>query len=176
MFNVDALAIAVDFDPPSPIEALIINAARLPQIAPFGRVELEEVRLQFNVSALGPYELIRSVWRRHFRPQHRGHLIVLSTAGLELPPTPGMAGYIVGKAALEAVVSCATSEYGSGGLATTVIRPNYIDTPLLRAFEPRFIQLLREKNRVISPAQVASVVVDAANNPPTAGEYIIRKT
>ena len=175
MNDAPAISGAVDFDPVSPVEVLVINAARLPQVAPLGQVSLEEVREQFNVSALGPFELIRSVWRRHFKPRGKGHLIVISTAGVALPPAPRMAGYIIGKAALEAVAACATSEFGPGGLATTVIRPTYMDTPLLRAFENRYVEFMRERNCVIPPAQVALVVAAAANNPPVAGEYNCRE-
>ncbi|MGA7711092.1 MAG: SDR family oxidoreductase [Rhizomicrobium sp.] len=176
MGNTDSLAAAIDFEFSSPIDTLIINAAARPQIAPFGRLDLTELEAQFQVSVLGPFEMIRSVWRRHFQRQRKGHLIVISTIGVEPPSASRMAGYIVGKAALEAVASCAMSEYGSAGLATTIVRLSYSDTPFLQVFEPRFVDMLREKGLVSSAQQAASVITHVANNPPASGNCVICKS
>lgn len=175
MSEMAGLAAAIDVDPPAPVTTLIINAAARPQIAPIGRIELSEMQSQLQVSVLGPFELIRAVWRRHFQAQRMGHLIAISTAGIEPPVVPRMSGYIVGKAALEAVVHCAMSEYGAAGLAATIIRPSYIDTPLLQSFEPRYIEMMREKGLISSPEQVAAAVIDAAIQPPARGDCVIRK-
>ena len=175
MLDPDSLAAAVDFEPPSPVEALIINAAKRPQVAPFGRIGHAELSAQFQVSAVGPYELIRMVWRRHFQRQRKGHLIVISSVAVEEPVTPRMAGYVVGKAALEALATCASAEYGPAGLATTILRLDHIDTPMLHVFESRFIDVLREKGRIRSPDHVASMVVTAAMNPPVGGASLVRK-
>ncbi len=175
MNDTAGLGAAVDITPPSALNTLIINAAMRPRIAPIGRTDLSEMQSQLQVSALGPFELIRAVWRRHFQAQHMGHLIAISTVGVEPPMAPRMSGYIVGKAALEAVVQCAMAEYGSAGLAATIIRPNYIDTPLLQSFEPRYIEMMREKGLVSSPEQVAAAVADAAIHPPPRGDCVIRK-
>ena len=44
MNDAPAISGAVDFDPVSPVEVLVINAARLPQVAPLGQVSLGRVR------------------------------------------------------------------------------------------------------------------------------------
>lgn len=80
----------------------------------------------------------------------------------------------MGKAGLEAVAACAVRELGSKGLAATIVRPGFVDTPFLRSFEPRYVEILREKGLVRSPREIVSVIVDAARTPPPAGSYVIR--
>ncbi len=175
MLDPDGIAQAVDFEPPSPIEALIVNAAQRPQIAPFGRIDRTELDAQLQISAVGPYELIRTVWKRHLQRRRKGHLIVISSIAVEQPSSVRMAAYVIGKSALEAVAECAAAEFGPAGLSTTILRPGYMETPMLQGFESRFIQLLRRKGQVNAPQDVASIVVDVANNPPDAGGSVVRR-
>jgi len=168
------IADAIKIEPQSPLGTLVINAALKPQVAPMGQIALAEVENQFAVSALGPFELIRAVWRQHFKKHGGGHIIVISSAGLNSPVAARMAGYLVGKAALEAVIGCALAEYGPAGLCATILRPQYIDTPMLEAFEPRFVDLLREQGRIIPPQTVSQAVALAAENPPAKGQCVVR--
>jgi NAD(P)-dependent dehydrogenase (short-subunit alcohol dehydrogenase family) len=168
MNDAGALAEGIDRDMPSPVEALIINAARPPSIAPLAATESSELRAQFETSAVGPLELIRAVWRRHFQKRRKGHIIAVSTSALDNPGSPPMAAYVAGKAALEVIVTCAAAEYSAGGLVATIIRPSYIDTGMLHAFEPRVVEILRARDLVRKPGDVASMVVSAAMNPPRA--------
>lgn len=93
MGDAQSIARAVDVDPPSPLAAVVINAARPPQVAPFGQIGCDEVRKQIEVSVIGPLALIQAVWHRHFAARRNGHVIVISTAAVGTPPAPGMAGY-----------------------------------------------------------------------------------
>jgi len=170
----EVLVKSMELELPSPLEALVINAACMPQVAPMSKISLQEVSTQFAVSALGPFELIRLVWRCHFKKYGAGHIIALSTAGLDTPVATHMSGYLIGKAAMESVMACALAEYGQKGLSGTVLRPRYIDTPLLNNFDPRFVELMREQNLLLSPETVAHAVATAALLPPPNGVFKVQ--
>jgi 3-oxoacyl-[acyl-carrier protein] reductase len=170
----EVLVKSMELELPSPLGALVINASCRPQVAPMSKISLKDVSAQLAVSALGPFELIRQVWRCHFKKYGTGHIIALSSAGLDTPVATHMSGYLVGKAAMESVVGCAVAEYGQKGLSGTILRPRYIDTPLLNNFEPRFVDLMRERALLLSPEVVADAVAAAALLPPPKGTFIVQ--
>jgi 3-oxoacyl-[acyl-carrier protein] reductase len=81
-----------------------------------------------------------------------------------------MAGYAAAKAGLEGLLRAALAEYGRLGLRVTVVRPGYIETPMLNVFEPRFLDLVRAgSGGFLQPGEVAAALLRALDEPPPAG-------
>lgn len=154
-------------------QALVLCASPPLDVGAFTKATAEAFRQQFNVAVVGNHALIAKLWKTCFRPRRDGHIVAVLTAALGPPPTPQLAPYLVAKAALKTLLDCARAEYGRGGLRVSFVSPGYTDTPMLDAFNDRFLELAREASsgkRFLRPDDVAASIVEALANPPVPGE------
>jgi 3-oxoacyl-[acyl-carrier protein] reductase len=83
-----------------------------------------------------------------------------------------MASYVAAKGGFEALLRAAAAELGRAGLRVSVVRPSYVETPMLDAFEPRLLDLARHAapgRRFLQPTVVAEALVAGLLAPPAPG-------
>ena len=143
-----------------PLAAVVLNASPPPDVMSFGKVSAESFEHHFRAAVVGNHRLLAGIIAKTFRPKKAGTVIgVLTKAmGGETEPTMGeMASYIVAKFGLLGLLKAAKAEHG--WLRTEVIFPEFTDTPMLAAFDDRFVELLREQGSVSQPEAVAARIV-----------------
>ena len=166
------LGVAAIADGRHPVEAAVLCAAPAPDVTSLLKATPGQFRRQFDCAVVGNHTLTTELWRRCFRPRGSGHLLaVLSTAHGPETATH-MASYVAAKGALDALLRAAAAELGRAGLRISVVRPGYVDTPMLNAFEPRLIERARAaapEGRFLMPAEVAGALLHGLQHPPHPG-------
>lgn len=159
------------------VEAAVLCAAPAPDVASLLKLTPEQFRRQLDCAVVGNHALAAELWRRCFRPRGGGHLLaVLSAAQGEAnqgeEAATHMASYIAAKGALDALLRAAAAELGRAGLRISVVRPGYVETPMLRVFEPRLLERARTGTpgrRFLEPDDVAAVLLRGLRDPPRPG-------
>ena|GEM_PF-659940 len=141
-------------------------------LAPFGKITTEELQLQLQVNVIGPQRLLAELVRRCFRKNKEGTVVgVLSQAmGQAKDAThhghgvaSGMGAYIIAKYGMAGLLELLAADYP--WLRVRSVKPGYTETPMLQAFDERFLALQREKQEFLSPQHVASLIVEEALAP-----------
>lgn len=142
-----------------PLLGVVLAASRPPVLAPFGRIDEVELRRQLEVCAVGPRRLLAGLVKHHFRKQKQGSVVaVLSSAmgrGLE-GATSSMGAYVIAKHAMEGMLALLAADYP--WLHVCAVRPGFVDTDMLKAFDARFLHILRERNAIATPEAIAMEV------------------
>ena len=111
-------------------------------------------------------------WKRCFRARGGGQVLAVLSAAQGPPAAPHMAAYVAAKNGLEGLLNAAIAELGRGGLRIGVVRPGYVETPMLEAFEPLLLERARASmpdQRFIRPETVAEALMRGLANPGSAG-------
>jgi 3-oxoacyl-[acyl-carrier protein] reductase len=143
-----------------PVAALILNGNPPPDIVAFGKVTAPSFEAQFR-PVIGHHRLLAGIIDDAFRPRRSGTAVgILSSAmgSSDRPAMRQMPSYIAGKYALLGMLMAAKSEYR--WLKVETVYPGYTETPMLDAFDSRFIELMREQNAVVAPEVVAKQILD----------------
>jgi NAD(P)-dependent dehydrogenase (short-subunit alcohol dehydrogenase family) len=136
LFEPDAVARVVDRAGPS-LRALVnlVGGFAIHERVHETPIETFEEQLRLNLrptylacSAALPAMLNQS-------PPTRGSIVCVSSRAAR-QPFPGAAGYIVGKAAVLALVDALDAEYRKDGIRVNAVLPSVIDTPANRASTP----------------------------------------
>jgi NAD(P)-dependent dehydrogenase (short-subunit alcohol dehydrogenase family) len=137
---------------------------------PFGKITPEDMLAQWQVNVLGPQRLLAELVRRAFRRHKRGSVVGVLTqamgggdSGID-GASSGMGAYVIAKHGLAGVLAMAAADYP--WLRVRAVRPGYTDTPMLAAFDERFLDLQREKAPFATPQDVAALILDAALETP----------
>lgn len=170
--------VAVLADDASPVTAAALCGSPAPDIGSFTRQTPAKFRRQFDCAVVGNHTLAVELWRRCFRARGGGHLLAVLSAAQGRPQggaqaAAHMAGYVAAKGGLEAMLRAAAAELGRAGLRISVIRPGYVETPMLAAFEPRLLERARSAapgGRFLGPADVAGALMKGLRHPPEPGE------
>jgi NAD(P)-dependent dehydrogenase (short-subunit alcohol dehydrogenase family) len=101
---------------------------------------------------LRPTYLVCQATVEHLRAAGGGAIVCVSSRAA-LRPFAGAAGYVVGKAAVLALVDALAVEYRDDGVRVNAIVPSVIDTPANRRSMPE-----ADHSRWVAPEQVAAVV------------------
>ena len=166
----------------------LVNNAGYGQFGPIEDVPTERVRDQFDANVYGPHRLTRAVLP-HMRDRGRGTIVnVSSTAGRFATPAKGV--YAGSKSALEAMTDALRAEVADYGVDVVVVAPGPVHT----GFDDRadeelagldrsgayetFYDVLEDSRTVVeggvgtvSPALVATTIVDAAVSPDPSARY-----
>lgn len=155
--------------------ALALCASPPPEVASLLKLTAEQMRRQLECAVVGNHALLAEVWRRCFRPRGGGHVLAVQSAAQGTPSAATashMAGYVVAKSALEALLRAAAAEFGRAGLRVSLVRPGYVETPMLRAFPPLILERARAAlpgQSFVRPEQVAAALLAGLEAPPPAG-------
>ncbi|MDB5799937.1 MAG: hypothetical protein JWL63_876 [Rhodocyclales bacterium] len=141
-------------------------------LAPFGKITTEDLQLQLQVNVIGPQLLLAELVRRCFRKNKEGIVVgVLTQAmGQNKDAThhghgvaSGMGAYVIAKYGMAGLLELLAADYP--WLRVRSVKPGYTETPMLQAFDERFLALQREKQEFLTPQQVASLIVEEALAP-----------
>jgi 3-oxoacyl-[acyl-carrier protein] reductase len=142
------------------LAGVLIAGSPPPALHAFGKVPLDEMALQWQVNVLGPQLLCAGLVRSCFRRTKRGTVVgILSKAMGEngQGASSGMAAYIIAKYGQAGVLAALAAEFP--WLRVRSVRPGYTETRMLAAFDPRFLELQREKARFQTADEVASEIL-----------------
>lgn len=145
------------------LSGVVLAGSPAPILAPFGRLSAEQLQEQWQVNVLGPQQLLSKLIRGPFRRQKSGFVVgVLTRAmgGPDEPATPNMGAYVIAKHGLAGLLAAAQADYP--WLRVGSVRPGYTETPMLRAFDTRFLELERAKAPFQTPAAVADLILKEA--------------
>ncbi len=141
------------------VDVLINNAGRSIRRAienSFDRIHDFERTMQLNY--FGALKVSMSVLPKMLE-QKRGHIINISSIGV-LTNAPRFSAYVASKAALDAWVRCAASEFTDRGISFTTINMPLVKTPMIAPTK------LYDKVPTLTPDEAALLVCNAIINKP----------
>lgn len=151
-------------------QAAVLCGSPPPDVASLLKLTEASLRHQLECAVIGNHALLSRLWRHCFRSHGGGHVLAVLSAAQGPRPTPHMAGYVTAKGALESLLYAAAAEWGAAGLGISLIRPGFVDTPMLQAFPPLLIErALGQSAALLSPRDVALTLIQALDNPPAPG-------
>jgi len=92
-------------------------------------VDLDEVRAQFEVNALGPLRVVKAL-RKRLRRGGKIALITSRMGSIADNGSGGSYGYRMSKAALNAAGMSLARDLGSSGIAVAILHPGYVRTDM----------------------------------------------
>lgn len=137
------------------IDALINNAAVLRSEA-IHQVSDEAMQESFEINAMAPARLVRSVWPAM---AGAGGRIVNVSSMSSLDPFPGLGVYGMTKSALEGLTRAIDREGASAGILAFSIVPGAVETDMLRSIAS---EKMLPRGEAKDPAEIARVVVACA--------------
>ena len=143
-----------------PLAGVVLAASPPPVIGPFGRIEDEDMRLQWEVNVVGPQRLCAGLIKGCFRKRKKGTVIGILTAAMGTPSqgaTGNMGAYVIAKYGLQGLLAALKGEFP--WLTTASLSPGYINTPMLEAFDKRFIEIVRQNQNITSPEEIAEDIL-----------------
>lgn len=141
------------------LAGVVSAASPSPHVAPYLHQSEEHRRLQWRINVEGPARLLQSLIAKSFRPRKSGFVVgVLSEAlGLDGPPAPQMSSYVIAKYGQLGLLTALGAEYS--WLTTATVCPGFTETPMLSAFDPRMLELLRSRRAFQTPEAVAAAIL-----------------
>ncbi|WP_316977280.1 SDR family NAD(P)-dependent oxidoreductase [Shumkonia mesophila] len=151
-------------------QAALLCGSPPPDVASLLKLTAASLRHQMECAVVGNHALLTRLWRHCFRAHAGGHVLAVLSAAQGPRPTPHMAGYVTAKGALESLLYAAAAEWGAAGLRVSVVRPGFVDTPMLKAFPSLLVErALGQSVPLLSPHDVAAALVQALDHPPASG-------
>lgn len=168
------MPLAVDLTSPASIEAAVSQLAAHdtelagvllagsppPALHAYGKVPADEMAHQWQVNVVGPQLLTAGLVRSCFRRAKKGTVVGVLTQAMGVNgqgATPSMAAYVIAKYGMSGVLAALAAEFP--WLKVRSVRPGYTETAMLSAFDPRFLELQREKAPFQSADEVASMIM-----------------
>jgi 3-oxoacyl-[acyl-carrier protein] reductase len=166
--------LALDLASPASIEAAVAQLAAEeaelagvllagsppPALHAYGKMPAEEMLHQWQVNVAGPQLLTAGLVRSCFRRAKTGTVVGVLTKAMGengQGASSGMAAYVIAKHGLAGVLAALAAEFP--WLRVRSVRPGYTETPMLAAFDPRFLELQREKAPFQTAEEVASEIL-----------------
>lgn len=144
------------------LAGVVLAASPSPILGPFGTISPEDLTRQWQINVVGPQQLLAALVRTSFRARKQGAVVgVLTTAmgsGIGTA-APNMGAYVIAKYGLEGVLAAAAADYP--WLRVRALRPGFTETPMLKAFDARYLEMQRSREPFQAPAQVALQIVNA---------------
>lgn len=133
-------------------------------LAPFGKIDPADLQAQLQVNVIGPQRLLAGLVRHCWRPYKDGVVIgILSRAMGEAGngATSGMGAYVIAKHGMAGLLAVLAADYP--WLRVRSVHPGYTETPMLAAFDERFLAQQREKTPFQTPQDVAAQIMTEVN-------------
>lgn len=145
---------------PTSLAGVILAASPPPRPAPFGTITPEELTHQLAVNVVGPQQLLAGLVRRCFRQTRRGRVVGVLTSGMGSgigSAAPNLGAYLIAKHGLAGVLATLAADYP--WLTVDQVSPGFTETPMLQAFEARYLDAMRSQHAFASPGDVAAQIV-----------------
>lgn len=158
---IDAAIATLAADADCIVAGLVLAASPPPDMEPFGQVSDGAMRRQWQVNVDGPRRLLARLVKAKLRKRKAGACVGVLTAAMGDGPgsaSSGMAAYVIAKYGLQGVLAAAAAEYS--WLRVTSVSPGYTETPMLAAFDSRFLEMARACAPFTTPDEVAREIVD----------------
>lgn len=143
------------------LAGVVLAASPPPIVGPFHQIEPGDLERQLRVNVMGVSRLLAGLLDLQFRPRRRGTIVAILSAamgGEGAAAMRHMGAYLVAKFGLSGVLAAIAADYP--WLAVERLYPGFTDTGMLEAFDPRFLELVRERQGITTPGEVAAMVVD----------------
>lgn len=142
------------------VVALVLNASPEPDLEMFRKVTAESFEKQFRISVIGNHRLLASMVGNVFRRNKEGVVVGVLTRAMGSDTESALkyvTAYVVAKYGLLGLLRCARTEYP--WLRVETISPDFTDTPILGAFDDRFVSMLRQRGQLMDPSAVAEAIL-----------------
>jgi NAD(P)-dependent dehydrogenase (short-subunit alcohol dehydrogenase family) len=157
------LAAAEELEQAPELAGVVLAGSPPLSLVPFGKISREELVAQLEVNVIGPQRLLAELVRRCFRKHKRGSVVGVLTRAIgdgTSGVASGMGAYVIAKQGMAGMLGLLSADYP--WLKVRSISPGYTETRMLDAFDPRFLELQREKAPFQSPATVAALILEQA--------------
>lgn len=145
----------------SPLLGVVLAASPPPSLGPFGKITENDLDQQWQVNVRGPHLLLAEIVRSCFRKSQRGCVVgVLSSAMGEGvgSAASNMGAYVTAKYGMLGMLAAAQADYP--WLRVHTVSPWFTDTPMLNAFDARYLDQQRACQAFQTPEQVAAEIVN----------------
>ncbi|WP_071601230.1 SDR family oxidoreductase [Dickeya zeae] len=147
----------------SPLAGVILAGSPPPDLVPFGKIQPTVLQEHIRVNVIGPQYLLSLLVRNFFRKQKQGTVVGILTQAMGQgigTAMSGMGAYTIGKYGLLGILSVLSADYP--WLRVKTVSPGYTETPMLNAFDERFLDMQRANVQFSTPIEVAHRIVDEA--------------
>jgi 3-oxoacyl-[acyl-carrier protein] reductase len=158
---IDAVIAKLSTEEPT-LSGVVIAASPPPRIGPFTQITATDLDAQWAVNVVGPQRLLSGLVKGIFRKQRRGIVVgVLSKAMGDLGGStmPGLGAYTIAKYALSGLMSLLSADYP--WLNVVTVSPGFTETDMLKAFDARFLAMMREREPFQHADDVAAEILAA---------------
>ena len=141
------------------LDGIVFAASPPPVIGPFGMITEADMLNQWRANVLGPQMFLGQILKRDFRARKSGFAVAVLTKAVPDDTSPGMGqmgAYVIAKTGLMGVLDAAKAEFPWVGIGS--VRPDFTETPMLEAFDVRYLDAMRAKDprgRFSTPDEVA---------------------
>ncbi len=143
-----------------PLAGVVLAGSPPPNILPFGKITAEEMQQQWQVNVMGPHLLLAELVRKAFRPAKKGCVVGILTAAMGNgigSASSNMGAYVIAKYGMQGMLAVLAADVP--WLRVRTVSPGYTDTPMLEAFDPRFLEIQRKRGPFQTPDQIAQRVL-----------------
>lgn len=146
-----------------PLRGVVLAASPPPAITPFAAADADEARRQWRVNVEGPRRLLAGLIPRVLRRRKQGVVVAVLSAAMAGPDgkaAGNMPTYVIAKHGLAGVLAAAAADYRWLRVAT--VSPGFTETPMLAAFDPRYLDMARAARpdgRFTAPDAVAADIL-----------------
>ena len=158
MDDIDRLLARVFADQPA-IDALVNNAGRsIRRSINLSYERFHDFERTMQLNYFGAIRLILGLLP-HMRERHRGHIVNVSTIGVQTNP-PRFSAYVASKAALDAFTRVVASEVIGDGVTFTTIHMPLVRTPMIEPTK------MYKAFPTLSPEEAADMICEALRSHP----------
>jgi 3-oxoacyl-[acyl-carrier protein] reductase len=142
------------------VSAIVLAGAAAPALETFGRLDVAALEERIRSEAIGAAEFLGPLVKTWMKPRRSGAVVAVLSAAMGTPERAAMgsmAGYVIAKYALAG--TCAALGADHPWLTVHTVSPGFMDTPMLDAFDARFVEGLRKADRIEDVDAVAADIV-----------------
>jgi len=153
---------------------IVINNAANPLAMPIGEITPEAWSKSFSVNLQGPVFLVQAALPHLRESSHAAVLNVASVGAFIYAPLTSM--YTAAKAALVSFTRSMAAEFAPHGIRVNALAPGSVNTDMVRANPPEFIQAMRAAALMQRIAEPAEMIGPALLLVSDAGSFITGQT
>lgn len=145
------------------LSGTVLAASPPPVLEVFGKIERDDLLDQLRINVIGPQRLLTGLVKQHFRPRKSGVVVAILTAAMgtdSQSATSSMGAYVTAKFGLKGLMAALSADYP--WLSVGLDYPGFTETPMLNAFDDRYLELVKSSlpgNKFDQPDMVADRIM-----------------